>query len=400
MNSEELFKSLLGLEEPWIIKEIRFDRQERRVDIFIDFPRGSKFPCPVCGIPYGVHDTEERTWRHLNVFQYPTYVHAREPRIKCNEHGKKTVDLPWARKGSDFSLHFEAMIVEMGREMPVSSVSRMVGINEDSVWRILKHYVEEARKDQDISDLSVLGIDEFSVERHHVYVTLFYGIKNSRVIHIEEGKESDVFMRFLQKNPFLDPSGIGNITMGMYPSYISGAKQYFPDSSIVFDHFHVIKMINDTLDRIRRKEAKSNDILKHTGYDWPKNSSDLSEKERDRLMSIKSPDLRTSHAYHFKIAFQRLWQVNVFIAESYLRKWISWASWSRMPDIIKLGKTMKRHLDGIMEAIRSGINSAVVEGLNNKIRTAFKRSYGFKAREYRDKIIYLAAGGLELPPQC
>ena len=284
--------------------------------------------------------------------------------------------------------------------MPVSSVSRMVVINEDSVWRILKHYVEEARKDQDISDLSVLGIDEFSVERHHVYVTLFYGIKNSRVIHIEEGKESDVFMRFLQKNPFLDPSGIGNITMGMYPSYISGAKQYFPDSSIVFDHFHVIKMINDTLDRIRRKEAKSNDILKHTGYDWPKNSSDLSEKERDRLMSIKSPDLRTSHAYHFKIAFQRLWQVNVFIAESYLRKWISWASWSRMPDIIKLGKTMKRHLDGIMEAIRSGINSAVVEGLNNKIRTAFKRSYGFKAREYRDKIIYLAAGGLELPPQC
>ena len=66
----------------------------------MDFQRGSKFPCPVCGIPYGVCDTEERTWRHLNIFQYPTYVHAREPRIKCNEHGKKTVDLPWARKGS------------------------------------------------------------------------------------------------------------------------------------------------------------------------------------------------------------------------------------------------------------------------------------------------------------
>jgi transposase len=71
-----------------------------------------------------------------------------------------------------------------------------------------------------------------------------------------------------------------------------------------------------------------------------------------------------------------------------------------MPDIIKLGKTMKRHPDGIMEAIRSGINSAVVEGLNNKIRTAFKRSYRFKAQEYRDTIIHLVAGGLKLPPQC
>jgi transposase len=59
-----------------------------------------------------------------------------------------------------------------------------------------------------------------------------------------------------------------------------------------------------------------------------------------------------------------------------------------------------RHLDGIMESIRPGINSAVVEGFNNKIRTVFKRSYGFKAKEYRDTIIYLVAGGLKLPPEC
>ena len=85
-------------------------------------------------------------------------MHAREPRIKCNDHGKKTVDLPWARKGSGFSLHFEAMVAEMCREMPVSAVSRMV------------------------------GIDEFSVEKHHVYVTLFYDIRNSRVVDIEEVK--------------------------------------------------------------------------------------------------------------------------------------------------------------------------------------------------------------------
>ena len=297
-------------------------------------------------------------------------------------------------------MHFEAMIVEMGREMSVSAVSRIVGINDDSVWRILKHHVDGARKDVDLSDLKVLGIDEFSVEKHHVYVTLFYDTKNSRVIHIEDGKESDVFMRFMQKHPFLDPSGIEHITMDMYPSYISGAKEHFPDSSIVFDHFHVIKMMNDVLDKIRRKEARENEILKHTRYDWLKNSSDLSEKERDRIMSVKSLDLQTSHAYHFKIALQRLWQMNVSVAESYLRKWISWAYRSRMPEIIKLGKTMKRHLDGILEAIRSGINSAVVEGLNNKIRTAFKRSYGFMVQKYRDTIIYLVAGGLKLPPEC
>ena len=143
-------------------------------------------------------------------------MHAREPRVKCNQHGKKTVDLPVARKGSGFSLHFEAMFVEMCREMLVSAVSRIVGINEDSAWRTLKHYVDEAIKDQDISHINVLGIDEFSVEKHHGYVTLFYDIRNSRVIHIEEGKESDVFGKFITKHPFVDPSKIDHITMDMY----------------------------------------------------------------------------------------------------------------------------------------------------------------------------------------
>ena len=108
------------------------------------------------------------------------------------------------------------------------------------------------------------------------------------------------------------------------------------------------------------------------------NYSDLSDKERGRLISVKSLDLQTSHAYHFKIALQRLWYLNVSIAEAYL----------------------KIHLNGILEAIKSGINSAIVAGLSNKIGTAFKPSYGFKAREYRDTIIYLVAGGLRLPPEC
>ena len=71
MNSVELFKKLLGLEEPWYIKEIRFDHDDTRVDIWIDFQKGSRFKCPLCGKLYGVHETDERTWGHLNIFQNP-----------------------------------------------------------------------------------------------------------------------------------------------------------------------------------------------------------------------------------------------------------------------------------------------------------------------------------------
>ena len=98
------------------------------------------------------------------------------------------MDMLWARKGSGFSLHFEALVVEMGKEMPVSAVARIVGINEDSVWRILRHYVDEARKEVDLSDLNILGVDEFPVEKHHEYVTLFYDTKNSRANTHRGGK--------------------------------------------------------------------------------------------------------------------------------------------------------------------------------------------------------------------
>ena len=76
-------------------------------------------------------------------------------------------------------------------------------------------------------------------------------------IHIEEGKESDVFGKFLQKKPFIDAKNTEHIAINMFPVYISGAKEYFPDSSVVFDHFYLIKMMNDTIDRIRRREARS-----------------------------------------------------------------------------------------------------------------------------------------------
>ena len=92
MNSEELFKKLL-CQEAWYIKEIKFDREDKRVDIRIDFQKGSRFVCPLCGKQYGVHETGERTCRHLNIFQYRVYINAREPRIRCIEHGKRVVYL-------------------------------------------------------------------------------------------------------------------------------------------------------------------------------------------------------------------------------------------------------------------------------------------------------------------
>ena len=94
MDTKLLFTMALGLQAPWEVVDLKFDEEAHRLDILLDFQRGADFPCPVCGQPCKVHDTEEKTWRHMNFFQYACYLTARVPRCKCDKDGVKQVQVP------------------------------------------------------------------------------------------------------------------------------------------------------------------------------------------------------------------------------------------------------------------------------------------------------------------
>jgi transposase len=123
----------LGLQSPWEIKEVRFESitpSERELHIYIDFERGYKFTART-GEQSAAYDTEERLWRHLNFFQHRCYLHARVPRVKDSEGGIHTVEVPWARSGSGFTLLFKAysmLLIES--EMPVNKVSEIMGVTQ------------------------------------------------------------------------------------------------------------------------------------------------------------------------------------------------------------------------------------------------------------------------------
>ena len=117
-----LFQAALGLSEPWQVVSVEFDPGGKRLDLRIDFEKGARFACPECGREgCPVHDTEEKTWRHLDFFQHQAYLTARVPRVICPEHNTRLVEVPWARERSGFTLLFEALIMAMVREMPVAT---------------------------------------------------------------------------------------------------------------------------------------------------------------------------------------------------------------------------------------------------------------------------------------
>nr|QNO51805.1 hypothetical protein PFGANNDM_00040 [Methanosarcinales archaeon ANME-1 ERB6] len=406
MDDKKLMKITLGIPSPWFVKSVELNTSEERMDIYLDFIKGSEFACPICNKPCKIHDTKDRSWRHLPLFHYESYIHARVPRTKCEEHGTKIVDIPWSRHDTGFTSLFEADIVALCKEMPVASVAERAKIHEESAWRILAYHVNEALEHVDLLQLDTIGVDEIAVKKGHKYITLFYDIKTAKVIHIEVGKGKDTIKKFKDTiSKKINPEQIKYIAMDMSPAFISGASEYFPTAKIVFDKFHVICMMNDTIDDIRRKEYKTNKTLGKTRFIWLKNPENLSDKEKKKLHSMKDLDIKTAKAYQFKLALQRLWRVkDLAAARNYLNKWYFWAAHSKIEEIVKLAVTVHKHSYGILEAIRTGLDNSVAEGLNNKIKTVVKRSYGFKTVKYRNTMIYLAAGKLELssglPTQC
>ena len=178
------------------MNHVTFTVEEKLLDLHINFPAGSRFACPVCGEECPVHDTREHTWRHMDFFQHEAYFHARVPRVACPQHGVHQVAVPWAREGSQFTLLFEALIITLVREMPVLTVARMIGETDTLLWRVIKHYVSEARTTVNMADVHAIGVDETGSRRGHDYITLFVDLEVKRLLFATPGKDAQTFAQF------------------------------------------------------------------------------------------------------------------------------------------------------------------------------------------------------------
>src|SRR5271166_4467661 len=170
MRDTDLFQLALGLQSPWMVTRSEFAVEDGRLDLYVDFPRGSRFACAECGREgCAVHDTKDETWRHLDFFQHRTFLHARVPRAICANCGVRKVATPWARAGSGFTLLFEAYVLALAKAMPIANAAKRLGEHDTRLWRIVEHYVWQAVEKLDLSEVRRIAADETSARRGHDY---------------------------------------------------------------------------------------------------------------------------------------------------------------------------------------------------------------------------------------
>lgn len=398
MEVTELFKLGLGLAAPWTVSTVNLQLDKKRLDITVDFASGSQFPCPECGLPCKVFDTAEREWRHLNFFEYLTYLRARQPRTDCAAHGIRTVTVPWSRVGAHFTLLFEALVVELARSgLTVNALSRVVGETDTRVWRVLDFHVAEARRWADFSSVKAVGVDETSRAQGHVYVTVFVDMTKRRVLFVTPGKDSSTVKAF--KDDLAahggDPAAVKDFSIDMSQAFVKGITDTFPAAKITFDPFHVIKLMNEAVDQVRRGEQKTHPEMKKTRYLWLKNEENLTAAQADRFKTLKDSTLQAARAYRIREQLQALYDEPAADASGFFKRWYFWATHSRLAPVIRVAKSLKAHLDGILRHIESGLSNGLLEGLNSLIQSAKSRARGFRSPENMATIIYLLLGKLD-----
>jgi len=402
MNSETLMNMALGLQSPWKIDSVEFKKEtcnKLSLHLHIGFEKGTKFT-DVYGTACSVHDTVTRQWKHLNFFEHDCILHCNVPRLRDSKGKVTTVIVPWSRKGSGFTLLFEAYAMALiENEMPINKLAKLLRVYPQRIWNMFNYWVGEAYLADDPSDITQLGVDETSTRKGHKYVTLGVDMEKSRVVHVTEGKGKET-LRNIQNHLKLkkvNPRQIKQLSMDLSPAFIAGAKENFPKASITFDRFHVVKLLNTAMDEVRRSERKEHESLKGHKYTFLKNTDKLSDKQKERLAEFITLYPTLGEAYRMKETFNVLWEMDSEEkASEYIDLWCEYAMYhSGIPAFIKFAKTVKSHKSGIVNFVKTRISNGILEGINSKVQLAKRRARGYRNITNLINMIYFLCGKLE-----
>lgn len=401
MRDVELFQAALGLSDPWRVVGSSFDADRRRLDLRIDFERGARFACPECDVAdCEVHDTSEKSWRHLDFFEHQAYLVARVPRVRCPEHGVRQVALPWARPGCGFSLLFEALVMALVAEMPVAAVGELVDEHDTRIWRVVHFYVDRALARQDLSTVTRVAVDETSFRRGQDYVSVFADLDAARVTFATPGRDAGAYARFAEDLGAHGGSAeqVAEVCQDMSESYLAGALEHLPTAEITFDRYHIKAQLTKAVDEVRRAERVEHaELLRHTRYLWLRNPRNLTDRQAERLQGLLRLPLATGRAYRWMLRFDGVYEIeDPDAAAAYLRRFTRGARRSRLAPIVAFAQMVDEYWLGIVRWWHSRISNGLLEGLHSLVQAAKRRARGYRSLRNYIAMIHLTAGKLDV----
>ena len=369
-------------------------------------PGWRKPRCGRCGRTCPGYDTRPvRGWRHLCWGRLLVWFAYGPRRVECPDCGVMTEEVPWAGAGSDFTWEFEEMTAYLAQITDKTTVTEMLGIAWRTVGRIVERVVERKLDPSRLDELRFIGVDEFSYRKRHHYLTIVVDHERRRIVWAKEGRSYEVLKEFFQTLGLERCVKIEAATIDMAGGYEKAIEEWLPQAELVFDRFHVQRLASDAVDEVRRsivwalqgtEEAKE---VKGTRFVLLKKPEDLSPSEKLKLSAVQATNQRLYRAYLLKETLaDALDYLQPARAREALSGWLAWASRSRLKPFVRVARTIRKRLEGIIAYVKTRLTNGLVEGLNNKLRMVARRAFGFHSPTALIGMLFLNCGGIELDP--
>lgn len=346
-----------------------------------------------------------RRWRHLDLGGMRVELRYDLRRVDCSRCGVRVELVPWAEPDSMFTRPFEEQVAYLAQRMDKTGITGLMGIAWYTVGSIAARVVARMSPDDNLAGLRVIGIDELSYRRHHKYVTIITDHDTGKVVWAREGKNANTLDAFFAELGPERCATLGTVTLDMSQAYINSVKANAPQAEIVFDRFHVQRLAHDALDQVRRAlvakhtEREQRHVLKKTRFVLQKNPENLSRPERQKLAEVQANNRPLYRAYLLKDTLASILdRKQYYVARDELHGWLAWASRSKLAPFVRVARTIRKHLHGILAYLNTRLSNGRSEGLNGKVRVITRRSYGLHSAKSLIAMLFLCCSLPALTP--
>jgi transposase len=400
---EDFFNSLLSFPSYWVVEKIEHNSITDEVFIYVKF-NTKNYKEKHQESYYGIHDYNPyRTWRHLDILQYKTFIKARLPRIKDAKGGINTLEPPWGQLSDRHTYLFERRVIDtLLATRNQTKTSSLLQCCFSLVNRIIHQSTQRGLGRRDKNAIyGQLSIDEKSFKKGHNYVTVLSDPVTGHVIDVSEGRTKASCKELINNNLNAEQKeNVEQVSMDMWEAYINTIKEILPKSKIVHDRFHLVQYLNKAVDLVRRREVKTYEKLKNSRYALLKNRFNLTMKQHFKFEDVLNLNTKVSLAWRLKESFKSLFNSpSYYEAHSRFVDWLSFCNWEKIPEISKVAKMFANHVVGVCNALVENLSNAMAERLNGKIQEIKTIGRGYRSfLNFRSAILFFN-GGLNLYPQ-
>lgn len=386
------------------VLSVRFELEE----LIVEVAGRGRSRCSRCGRKCPRYDRlQTRRWRDLDALGHRLYLEGALWRVHCRDCGIVVEGVTWAEPQSGFTRRFEELVAWKAQRQDKTSIQTELRIAWRTVGAIIERVVRRRRASIDWTKLHAISVDELSYRKGHHYLTLVADLETGRIIWSKEGRSEATLAAFFDEIGPEACAAIRHAAIDMSAAYQNAIEKGLPDATIVFDRFHVQQLASKALDEVRRQQwrdlrehdADDGRAIKKTRWALLKRPWNVTPKQNETLSSVARTNAPLYRAYLLKESLAGIYDRLLLPgwARRRIGEWLAWASRSRLAPFVRLARTVRKHLDGILAFFRTGYTTSRSEGLNTKARLATRQAFGFHSADAVRAMIELRCSGVHIP---